>query len=62
MSQDLETLIAQSAKTRKAVKDAQAVRDAAERILTEAVKRDGEANRALYDEVDNQVRGAEVAG
>lgn len=58
----MQTLIDRAAKTYKEVKDAQAVRDAAERILTEAVKRDGEANRALYDEVDYRVRRIEVAG
>lgn len=57
MGQDLDLLIAQAAATRKAVKDAQAVIDAAERILTEAAKRDVEAHRALYNEIDNQVCG-----
>lgn len=56
MGQDLETLIAQAAKTRKEVKDAEAVRDAAERILTDALQRDGEANRALYGEIDDRVK------
>lgn len=62
MSLELQTLIDQAAKTRKEVTDAQAVRDAAERILKEAVKRNGEAHRVLYDEVDNRVCETEVAG
>lgn len=57
MSQDLDALIAQAAKTHKEVQDAETVRDAAERILKEATKRDKEADRALWGAIDNRVCG-----